>query len=267
MRTRPVPKPSDCSRSRHPSPSLGGLGTGSSSLRGCGLGQLNDSVVWGLYCETVAPRQSPVLVREGWLTSAKFHFFLPLGVYHNGGSRLPRAEGSLSTLPPPATCAAAEGRRFGGGGVPHQLVRAPARKRHTTLPLTAQWLQQTQGARKCSPACAHKVRRDAFGEHDSDHHTPLSEPRTSYPSPTSARAPSPLPTSTSILGVCLGVCESDRQRRRDTQRPRECNPQLFPQDTNDSVTFATHYQGNSVSVVFLIMRKPALLLLFIIYMT
>lgn len=50
-------------------------------------------------------------------------------------------------------------------------------------------------------------------------------------------------------------------------RRRECNPQLFPHKTNDSLTSAAHYRGNSVSVVFLITRKPMLLLLFIIYVT
>lgn len=50
-------------------------------------------------------------------------------------------------------------------------------------------------------------------------------------------------------------------------RRRECNPQLFPHETNDSLTSAAHYRGNLVSVVFLITRKPMLLLLFIIYVT
>lgn len=62
-----------------------------------------------------------------------------------------------------------------------------------------------------------------------------------------------------VLGITLRVqCVYIKERERNS---------ALLEETNESLTSAAHYEGNSVSVVFLITCIPMLLLLFIIYLT
>lgn len=158
-----------------------------------------------------------------------------------------------------STIAAAEGRQC--WRAPQHPLRARAWRQHITSPDNSMAPARRPG--NANWLCPAGDNRTYLMSRDSDHHIPLLSPVHLHP-------------SSSCFALCQGSSPSPRLewhpwvgvvREKEREGERECNPQLFLQETDDSLTSAAHYRGNLVSVVFLITRKPMLLLLFIIYMT